>query len=198
MESRCAICATKSPGPYDQQSFVVCTTSPADDPLSFCAKRNQHQCSCGQVFPILDRQPGIWDEQKQGMLNQNQFNVVAAPPSISSDQVADQEGTNNLLQSWSQENNGGQHACRPIRSSLVVFHKTGFNLDFPVWSRMIFKATTNIAFSHNSQRHLLGVSLRVCVCLYVYALDRWQKTTFLYNYVDVYHRFSLSSSYSST
>lgn len=130
MESRCAICATKSPGPYDQQSFVVCTTSPADDPLSFCAKRNQHQCSCGQVFPILDRQPGIWDEQKQGMLDQNQFNVVAAPPSISSDQVADQEGTNNLLQSWSQENNGGQHALPPNPEQLGGIPQNGVQSGF--------------------------------------------------------------------
>lgn len=49
------------------------------------------------------------------MLDQNQFNAVAALPdsfaqsSISSDQVADQQGSNNLQQSWRQDNNGGQH-----------------------------------------------------------------------------------------
>lgn len=45
---------------------------------------------------------------------------------------------------------------RPIRSSLV-FNKTGFNLVFPIWSRVIFKATINTAFSHNSQKYSFWV-----------------------------------------
>lgn len=85
----------------------MCTTSRAiDEKYSLCA---QKWCSCGQVYPDLDKKPGIWDQQ-QSMLDQNQFNPAAnlnlfASSSIQpSDQVDDQSA--NSQQTWSQDNKG--------------------------------------------------------------------------------------------
>lgn len=88
------------------------------------------------MYPILDRQPGIWDEQQKGMLDQNQFNAVATPPnsfaqsSISSDQTADQQGSNNLQQSWSQDNNGGQHDLSSNLEQLGGIQQNGVQYGF--------------------------------------------------------------------
>ena len=85
----------------------MCTTSPAiDKKYSLCA---QNGCSCGQVYPDLNKNPGIWDEQ-QSMLDQNQYNAAAnlnlfASSSIQpSDQVDDQSA--NSQQTWSPDSRG--------------------------------------------------------------------------------------------
>lgn len=87
-------------------TFAICTTSPAIDKHSLCTK---NWCSCGQVYPALDKNPGIWDEQ-QSMLDQNQINAAAdlnlfASSSIQpSDQADDQSA--NSQQTWSQDSGG--------------------------------------------------------------------------------------------
>lgn len=80
----------------------------------------------------------------------------------------------------------------PIRRSLVVY-KTGFNMDFPIWSKMIFKATISTTFSHNSQRHLLGVSFGVCMPW----MDGRKTNSRIFAYIYI-NTLLLGNSYSST
>ena len=90
----------------------------------------------------------------------NQASVATKPPTNKVAIICSKVGARTIM--------GGSMTCRPIWSSLVAFNKMGFNMDFPIWSRMVFKATINTAFSHNSQRHLLGVSSCVCVSKYAF------------------------------
>lgn len=95
---------------------------------SLCA---QSWCSCGQVYPDLDKKPGNWDEQLS-IFNQNQFNagaglVLFASSSIQpSDQVDDQNA--NLQQTWSQDT-GGQYDPSSLEQPGVRLDEVQYNLE---------------------------------------------------------------------
>lgn len=107
----------------------MCTDSPVvDKEYSLCA---QSWCSCGQVYPDLDGEPGIWDEQRS-MLNQNRINAAAELTLFASssnslgDPVDDQNA--NLQQTWSQDNRG-QYNSPSLEQLGAHLDEVQFNLE---------------------------------------------------------------------